>query len=80
MSNDVNCEVGSIRMEERKLKIDTCCGEPMVSGGCWRLLAGGLNCNTRIVRTAVGAISENGSLTVKLDNWWIQKVCREFKT
>ena len=46
----------------------------MVRGSYWLLRP---NYNTETVSSAAIAILENGSPTVKLDNLWTQRVCRE---
>ena len=56
-TDGANCGIVSIRMEEMILKIDTCGGEATISGGCWRLLVGGPNYNTRMVTTDTGVVS-----------------------
>ena len=55
-------------MVERKLKIHIYGGETTVNYSFRRLLVGGPNCNTEIVRMAVGVVSVTGSPTVKLDD------------
>ena len=66
-----------LEMMERKSKIDTCggCMTTGSSGQCFRLA--GPSCKLGKVRTAVGVIFGNGSPMVKLDDRWIQIVCRE---
>ena len=55
-------------MKERKSKIDICGGCTTTGGGEQCFWLARPSRKIRIVRTIIRAISENNSLTVKLDN------------
>ena len=55
-------------MKESKSKIDTCGGCTTTGGGGWCFRHAGPSFKIETVRTADGSVSENSSLTVKLDN------------
>ena len=64
-------------MEEKKSKIDTCGGYKTVGGGGWYFRLAGISCKIGTIRTNAEVIYGNSSPAIKLDDRWIQSLCRE---